>query len=153
MLDEKVPSRSWVVGGFSHSTHIFVYRVIRQIVRGDFEHFQRQAEEGRKRQRMYLVATDLSPEAEYALEWTIGTVLRDGDTLFAVYAADEELVGTSGEGGVEIGAGADSARRAMRVDDNAAIVRGRTTRDPMLESGLIISRRDRSAKRKRAIQR
>lgn len=67
---------------------------------------------------MYLVATDISPEAEYALEWTIGTVLRDGDTLFAVYAVDEDTAGTGGEGGVEIGHGAESVR------DTAAIVRG-----------------------------
>jgi len=92
------------------------HRVIRQIVRGDYGHFQREAEEGRRRQRMYLVATDISPEAEHALEWTIGTVLRDGDTLFAVYAGDEEAAGGAGEGGVEIGRGADMVR------DTAAIV-------------------------------
>ncbi|TKA22960.1 hypothetical protein B0A50_07702 [Salinomyces thailandicus] len=101
-----------------HSTPS-AHRVIRQIIRGDYAYFQRQAEEGRKRQRMYLVATDLSPEAEYALEWTIGTVLRDGDTLFAVYASDEDTIagGGGGEGGVEIGHGAES------VKDTAAIVR------------------------------
>ncbi|KAM0716697.1 hypothetical protein Q7P37_008142 [Cladosporium fusiforme] len=105
-----------------HSTPS-AHRVIRQIIRGDYAHFQREAEEGRKRQRMYLVATDISPEAEYALEWTIGTVLRDGDTLFAVYAADEEAAsaGGCGEGGVEIGHGAES------VKDTAAIVRGLST--------------------------
>lgn len=103
-----------------HSTPS-AHRVIRQIIRGDYAHFQREAEDGRKRQRMYLVATDLSPESEYALEWTIGTVLRDGDTLFAVYAVDEELAkegGGSSEGGVEIGHGAESVR------DTAAIVKG-----------------------------
>ena len=100
-----------------HSTPS-AHRVIRQIVRGDYAHFQREAEEGRKRQRMYLVATDISPEAEHALEWTIGTVLRDGDTLFAVYAVDEESAGTGGEGGVAIGQGADM------VKDTAAIVKG-----------------------------
>jgi nucleotide-binding universal stress UspA family protein len=99
-----------------HSTPS-AHRVIRQIIRGDYAHFQREAEEGRRRQRMYLVATDASPEAEHALEWTIGTVLRDGDTLFAVYAADED--DTAGnEGGVEIGKGADM------VKDTADIVRG-----------------------------
>lgn len=96
-----------------HSTPS-AHRVIRQIIRGDFEQFQQEAEDGRKRQRVYLVATDMSPEAEYALEWTIGTVLRDGDTLFAVYAADEETVGASDErgggGGVEVGHGAESVR-------------------------------------------
>ena len=92
------------------------HRVIRQIIRGDYAHFQREAEEGRKRQRMYLVATDISPEAEYALEWTIGTVLRDGDTLFAVYAADEEASGVGGgEGGVAIGHGAENVRDTARI--------------------------------------
>lgn len=99
-----------------HSTPS-AHRVIRQIVRGDYAHFQREAEDGRKRQRMYLVATDSSPEAEHALEWTIGTVLRDGDTLFAVYAVDEETA-PGGDGGVEIGKGADM------VKDTASIIRG-----------------------------
>lgn len=98
-----------------HSTPS-AHRVIRQIIRGDFDHFQREAEAGRKRQRMYLVASDLSPESEYALEWTIGTVLRDGDTLFAVYAAGEEGAVGPSEGGVEIGQGAES------VKDTASIV-------------------------------
>jgi nucleotide-binding universal stress UspA family protein len=98
-----------------HSTPS-AHRVIRQIIRGDYAHFQREAEEGRKRQRMYLVATDISPEAEYALEWTIGTVLRDGDTLFAVYAADEEASGVGGgEGGVAIGHGAENVRDTARI--------------------------------------
>jgi len=100
-----------------HSTPS-AHRVVRQIIRGDYAHFQHEAEQGRKRQRMYLVATDLSPESEYALEWTIGTVLRDGDTLFAVYATDLEGAGTTSEGGVEIGHGAESVR------DTAAIVQG-----------------------------
>ncbi|THY16266.1 adenine nucleotide alpha hydrolases-like protein [Aureobasidium pullulans] len=102
-----------------HSTPS-AHRVIRQIIRGDYLYFQRQAEEGRRRQRVYLVATDLSSEAEYALEWTIGTVLRDGDTLLAVYAVDEEA-GTGGVSeGVEIGHGADV------VKDTATIVRSMT---------------------------
>ncbi len=100
-----------------HSTPS-AHRALRQIVRGDFGHFQREAEEGRRRQRMYLVATDISPEAEHALEWTIGTVLRDGDTLFAVYAADQDEAAAAGEGGVDIGKGADM------VKDTANIVRG-----------------------------
>ena len=67
------------------------HRVIRTIIRGDFPMMQREAEEGSRRLRTYLVATDLSDEAAYALEWTIGTVLRDGDTLLAVYAVDEDI--------------------------------------------------------------
>lgn len=82
------------------------HRVIQTIIRGDFVKMQEEATEGIRRLRTYLVATDLSGEAAYALEWTIGTVLRDGDTLMAVYAVDEEIgtgiVGDSlpiGEGG------------------------------------------------------
>ncbi|KAM3416295.1 hypothetical protein BST61_g7901 [Cercospora zeina] len=101
-----------------HSTPS-AHRAIRQILRGDFAHFQQEAEDGRKRQRMYLVATDISPEAEYALEWTIGTVLRDGDTLFAVFAADEDTVGD--DGGVQLGHGADSVR------DTASILKSMPT--------------------------
>lgn len=98
-----------------HSTPS-AHRVIRQIIRGDYAHFQREAEEGRRRQRVYLVATDLSDEAEYALEWTIGTVLRDGDTLLAVYAVDEE--GGTGGGtaeGVEIGHGAEVVKETANI--------------------------------------
>ncbi|KAF3480547.1 universal stress protein family domain protein [Arthroderma uncinatum] len=65
-------------------------RVIRTIVRGDFTKMQEEAEQGLRRARSYLVATDLSEESVYALEWTIGTILRDGDTMYAIYAIDEE---------------------------------------------------------------
>lgn len=72
-------------------------RTSRIVIRGDFPGKQQEAAEGLRRLRTYLVATDLSSEAAYALEWTIGTILRDGDTLLAVFAMDEE-VGT-GKGG------------------------------------------------------
>ncbi|EER41720.1 universal stress protein family domain-containing protein [Histoplasma capsulatum H143] len=76
-------------------------RVIRTIVRGEFTRVQEEARQNRRmRLRTYLVATDLSDESVYALEWTIGTILRDGDTLYAVYAIDEETAGHgSGKGG------------------------------------------------------
>ncbi len=93
------------------------HRVIRQVVRGDYATLQREAEQGLRRQRVYLVATDISPEAAYALEWTIGTVLRDGDTLIAVYAVDEDA-GTGaekGDGGVGIGEAASIMRDTASV--------------------------------------
>lgn len=83
------------------------HRCVRQIIRGKYGQFLEDAENGLRRQRVYLVATDLSEEAAYALEWTIGTVLRDGDTLLAVYAVDEETgVGGADGAGVAIGGGA-----------------------------------------------
>ena len=42
--------------------------------------------------RKYLVATHLSGEAQHALEWTIGMVLTDGDTLMGIYAINQEMV-------------------------------------------------------------
>lgn len=69
---------------------------------------------------MYLVATDVSDEAAYALEWTIGTVLRDGDTLLAVYAVDEES-GTGGDPSASTSIGIGEG--ANQMNDAAAIVR------------------------------
>ncbi|KFY22292.1 hypothetical protein V493_06708 [Pseudogymnoascus sp. VKM F-4281 (FW-2241)] len=65
-------------------------RCVRTLFRGDFIKMQKEAEEHQRRVRKYLVATDLSEEAAHALEWTVGTVLRDGDTLLAIYCVDEE---------------------------------------------------------------
>ncbi|KAH6680361.1 hypothetical protein B0J14DRAFT_263992 [Halenospora varia] len=65
-------------------------RCVRTIYRGDFPKMQTEARDNQRRVRKYLVATDLSDEAAHALEWTIGTVLRDGDTLLAIYCVDEE---------------------------------------------------------------
>lgn len=64
-----------------------VHRAIRIINRGAYTKI---ASQGDERQRKYLVATDLSDESTHALEWAIGTVLRDGDTLIAIYCVDEE---------------------------------------------------------------
>ncbi|KAJ9294673.1 hypothetical protein DTO271G3_6593 [Paecilomyces variotii] len=101
-------------------------RAIRTVIRGDFTRLQQEANEGKRRQRKYLVATDLSDESVYALEWTIGTILRDGDTLFAVYAVDEE-VGTGKD--AELGAGVQSVQigeGAKAMQDSAAIVGSQT---------------------------
>ncbi|KIW00603.1 hypothetical protein, variant [Verruconis gallopava] len=112
------------------------HRCIRQILRGDFRKYQAEAEQGLRRQRMYLVATDLSEEAAYALEWTIGTVLRDGDTLLAVYAVDEE-VGTGGDvsgttsNSVAIGEGPNQMKEA------AAIVRTLSNQQGLVVPGEV----------------
>lgn len=96
------------------------HRVIKTIIRGEFSRMQQEAEEGSRRLRTYLVATDLSDEAAYALEWTIGTVLRDGDTLLAVYAVDEESgTGKAGDNdsihGVPIGEGAQAIQETVAL--------------------------------------
>jgi hypothetical protein len=78
-------------------------RTVRIILRGDWQTMQAEADDDRRRQRLYVVATDLSDEAAYALEWTIGTILRDGDTLLAFYAmGDETLKEKSSEADREV---------------------------------------------------
>ena len=94
-------------------------RVIRQIVRGQYAILQNEAEQGLRRQRVYLVATDLSEEAAYALEWTIGTVLRDGDSMIAVYAVDEES-GTGASGDIN-SAQIDGINRSAGVDEKSTL--------------------------------
>ncbi|KAL7817573.1 hypothetical protein V8C44DRAFT_347747 [Trichoderma aethiopicum] len=74
------------------------HRAIRIIYRGDYTKIVQAAEEENHRLRKYLVATDLSDESTHALEWAIGTVLRDGDTLVAIYCIDEETGIAAAEG-------------------------------------------------------
>ena len=88
-------------------------RAIRLILRGDFAQMQQESLEGSRRQRLYLVATDASDEAKYALEWTIGTILRDGDTLFAIYASEEESSAIKGDESAHIGEGAKAVEDAV----------------------------------------
>ncbi|KAF4950229.1 hypothetical protein FSARC_13268 [Fusarium sarcochroum] len=66
------------------------HRAIRMVYRGDYNKLVQQAEDEHHRLRKYLVASDLSDESTHALEWAIGTVLRDGDTLMCIYCVDEE---------------------------------------------------------------
>ncbi|GJJ13199.1 hypothetical protein Clacol_007450 [Clathrus columnatus] len=44
-------------------------------------------ESGRKPKR-YVVASDLSVESKYAVEWCIGTVMRDGDEMIVITVAE-----------------------------------------------------------------
>ena len=78
-LDTKVPGRH-----------------VRMIIRGDWARIHKDAEAGDKTVRTYLACTDLSQEATYALEWTVGTIMRDGDTLLAIYSIEDETAGSPG---------------------------------------------------------
>jgi hypothetical protein len=49
---------------------------------------------GDRRKRRYVVASDLSEESRYAVEWGIGTVLRDGDDMLIVTVVENESKGT-----------------------------------------------------------
>ncbi|CCJ28642.1 unnamed protein product, partial [Pneumocystis jirovecii] len=61
-------------------------RTIRTIKRGEYS-----SPLGESRKiRSYLVPIDLSSESLYALEWAIGTVVRDYDTMMIVEAIDKD---------------------------------------------------------------
>ena len=78
-LDTKVPDRH-----------------VRMIIRGDWSGIHKVAEAGDKTVRTYLACTDLSQEATYALEWTVGTIMRDGDTLLAIYSIEHDAASGPG---------------------------------------------------------
>ncbi len=50
--------------------------------------------EGRRPKR-YVVASDMSEESRYAVEWGIGTVIRDGDEMLIVTVVENESKGAS----------------------------------------------------------
>lgn len=70
-------------------------RHVRMIIRGDWLRYHKEAEAGERSVRTYLACSDLSVEANYALEWTVGTILRDGDTLLCVYSIEDESAGSA----------------------------------------------------------
>lgn len=65
-------------------------RMIRTLDRGRLDSL---SDPNTPRKKSFIVSTDLSPEAVHALEWTIGTVLRDGNVLYVVCAYEDD--GTS----------------------------------------------------------
>ena len=107
-------------------------RSVRTIYRGDFRKMQIEARDNQRRVRKYLVATDLSDEAAHALEWTIGTVLRDGDTLLAIYCVDEQL------GIVPNDASGDDQKMAVQVQAIAAAAKSSVS-TPILAAAPIPS--------------
>lgn len=69
-------------------------RMIRTMTRG--ENIPSLTDPDAKRPKTFVLGTDLSPESAHALEWTIGTVLRDTNVLYVVCAFEDEIAnGTS----------------------------------------------------------
>lgn len=73
------------------------HRSIQIITRGEWARIVQETEDEHRTPRKYLVATDMSEESTHALEWAIGTVLRDGDQLIAIDCVDEEGQIVSGD--------------------------------------------------------
>ncbi len=72
-------------------------RDFRVVLRGDWHGHQQEAQAGHRASRLYLVCSDLSVEASYAMEWVVGTMMRDGDTLLAIYAIEDDSTGKATE--------------------------------------------------------
>lgn len=66
-------------------------RAVRIIYRGDYTNIVHTAKEEGRAVRKYIIATDLSDESTHAMEWAVGTVLRDGDTMICLYCVDEDI--------------------------------------------------------------
>lgn len=64
-------------------------RIVRTISRGNCNDA---ITDPTKRPKTFVLGTDLSPEATHALEWTVGTVLRDTNVLYIVCAYEDELL-------------------------------------------------------------
>lgn len=103
-------------------------RVVSIILRGHWQVIQAEADDGLRRQRLYIVATDLSDEAVYALEWTIGTILRDGDTLLAFYAMGDETFKEKGS---------EADRDAFLAEGEKAAHETQTTMDQLTSKTTI----------------
>jgi len=71
--------------------------VARTILRGEYESIVKNEIEGSKSVQKYLVATDVSGEAQHTLEWTIGTVLGAVNTPMAIYVIDQDTVEDGGK--------------------------------------------------------
>lgn len=76
--------------GEIQSLPIGTKRMVRLITRG-------QASPQAARSKTYVLCSDLSPEAKYALEWTVGTLLKHNDTLYVAHTLKDELVAPSGK--------------------------------------------------------
>lgn len=135
------------------------------MVRGEWETVITELKAENRRQRTYLVATDLSEEAEYALEWTFGTIVRDGDTIHVVYAMEEGAVTKAPTGPVSNAtpnmAGTAAAPPAsneapagdeQRVQDIAAVV-GKQTEKSMATSKRFSAVRSRPSSHSRTSSR
>lgn len=116
------------------------HRTIQIITRGEYAKLVQEAEEEHRVPRKYLVATDLSDESTHALEWAIGTVLRDGDTLLAIYCVDEDTGIVTGDGSTAV----PDEPKAMR-EQAAAINAVAASKTPVTPSGTSLPLHTRSA--------
>ncbi|KAK3381624.1 hypothetical protein B0H63DRAFT_396314 [Podospora didyma] len=116
------------------------HRTIQIITRGEYSKIVQEAEDEHRHPRKYLVASDLSDESTHALEWAIGTVLRDGDILLCIYCVDEETGIVAGENPAAV----PDEPKAMK-EQAAAINAVATSKNPVSPGGSALPLHTRSA--------
>lgn len=105
-------------------------RAVRIIYRGEYSSVVQAAKEEERALRKYIIATDLSDESTHALEWAVGTVLRDGDTMICLYCVDEEIGIAPRDGSAQV----PDERRAMR-EQGAALNTMTASKAPVTPGG------------------
>ena len=121
-------------------------RHVQMMLRGNWIQFNQEAEAGERTSRLYLLCSDLSVEASYAMEWVIGTMLKDGDTLLAIYAMEDENAAKISEAKIS-----EAEREVLTAEGNkagkeASDVMDTLTRQTTLEGGGTSSGPSREAK-------
>lgn len=107
-------------------------RAVRIVYRGDYAEVVRTAKDEGRALRKYIIATDLSDESTHALEWAVGTVLRDGDTMICLYCVDEET-GIAPRDGSQV----PDERKAMR-EQGAALNVMTASKAPVTPGGSTV---------------
>lgn len=105
-------------------------RAVRIIYRGEYSSVVQAAKEEDRALRKYIIATDLSDESTHALEWAVGTVLRDGDTMICLYCVDEEIGIAPRDGSAQV----PDERKAMR-EQGAALNTITASKAPVTPGG------------------
>ncbi|GAA6057142.1 hypothetical protein JCM3770_004844 [Rhodotorula araucariae] len=83
---------------------------------------------GRKTRRRYLVASDLSEESIYAIQWAIGTVIREGDEciIVSVMETDTKLDSDDGNKQAKIANQRERQAAALQLARSATALLERT---------------------------
>lgn len=127
-------------------------RTVKLILRGDWagcQDHENEEQGSRHEPRFYLICSDLSHEASYALEWTVGTLLKDGDTLLILNAHEDENASKHKdveEPSVEVRE--ESAKAAEETNKTLAVLTRQTTNQEgrlLTKSGLATGGHQRSA--------
>ena len=108
-------------------------RCLETLLRGNFKALQDEESEGNIGLRSYFLAANLKEEAFYAITYTIGTVLRDGDTLMIMYAMQKDLKASRTENEPEAAENRDSVRQISAEIDELT---HKAARKPSLFAGV-----------------